>query len=72
LAEGRGSARLRAAQAGSLTGRPRRIDEKTRERIVALSLSHPHDLGLPFHALVVAEAARPWRAPVVTLHASPL
>jgi transposase len=41
----RGFAALRA---GRSPGRPRRIDEQTRERIVAVALSRPHDLGLPF------------------------
>jgi transposase len=33
---------------GRSPGRPRRIDEQRRERIVAIALSRPHDLGLPF------------------------
>jgi transposase len=33
---------------GRSPGRPRRIDEQTRERLVAIALSRPHDLGLPF------------------------
>ncbi len=37
-----------ALKAGRSPGRPRRIDEPTRERIVAVALSRPHDLGLPF------------------------
>jgi transposase len=41
----RGFAALRP---GRSPGRPRRIDERTRERIVAVALSRPHDLGLPF------------------------
>ena len=41
----RGFAALRP---GRSPGRPRRIDEQTRERIVAVALSRPHDLGLPF------------------------
>lgn len=41
----RGFAALRP---GRSPGRPRRIDEPTRERIVAVALSCPRDLGLPF------------------------
>jgi len=41
----RGFAALRP---GRSPGRPRRIDEQTRERIVAVALSRPQDLGLPF------------------------
>jgi transposase len=41
----RGFAALRP---GRSPGRPRRIDEQTRERIVAAALSRPQDLGLPF------------------------
>lgn len=41
----RGFAALRP---GRSPGRPRRIDERTREQIVALALSRPHELGLPF------------------------
>jgi transposase len=41
----RGFAALRP---GRSPGRPQRIDLKTRERIVAVALSRPHDLGLPF------------------------
>lgn len=41
----RGFAALRP---GRSSGRPRRIDEATRERIVAAALSRPYDLGLPF------------------------
>lgn len=41
----RGFAALRP---GRSPGRPRRIDEQTRARIVAVALSRPHDLGLPF------------------------
>jgi len=37
-----------ALQPGRSSGRPRRIDEQTRERIVAVALSRPHDLALPF------------------------
>lgn len=41
----RGFAALRP---GRSPGRPRRIGLETRERIVAVALSRPHDLGLPF------------------------
>ncbi len=41
----RGFAALRP---GKSPGRPRRIDAQTRERIVEIALSRPHDLGLPF------------------------
>jgi transposase len=41
----RGFAALRP---GRSPGRPRRIDEQTRERIVSVALSRPHDLGRPF------------------------
>jgi transposase len=41
----RGFAALRP---GRSPGRPRRIDGQTRDRIVELALSRPHDLGLPF------------------------
>jgi transposase len=37
-----------ALRPGRSPGRPRRIDEQTRGRIVAVALSRPHDLGLPF------------------------
>jgi transposase len=37
-----------ALRPGRSPGRPRRIDVQTRERIVAVALSRPHELGLPF------------------------
>jgi transposase len=37
-----------ALRPGRSPGRPRRIDEQARERIVAVALSRPQDLGLPF------------------------
>jgi transposase len=39
---------LAALRPGRSPGRPRRIGEQTRERIVAVALSRPHELGLPF------------------------
>lgn len=37
-----------ALRPGRSPGRPRRIDERTRDRIVELALSRPGDRGLPF------------------------
>ena len=39
---------LAAFKPGRSPGRPRQIDQRTRERIVAVALSRPDDLGLPF------------------------